>query len=81
MATPKYDELAWPLLELLKDGQPRSAHEAAAALSNRFDLTDEERSALLPSGVQTYMLNRTGWAGFYRAGLLTRMLFSSRVRL
>jgi restriction system protein len=74
MSIPKYDELTWPLLELLKDGQPRSTHEAAAALSDRFNLTEEERSTLLPSGVQTYMLNRTGWAGFHldRAGLVTR---------
>src|SRR5437762_2252177 len=74
MSIPKYDELTWPLLELLKDGQPRSTDQAAAALSDRFQLTDEERSSLLPSGGQTYMVNRAGWAGFHldRAGLATR---------
>jgi hypothetical protein len=75
MSIPKYDELTWPLLELLKDQKPRSTQAAAASLSERFDLTEEERSARLPSGVQTYILNRTGWAGFHldRAGLVTRV--------
>lgn len=74
MSIPKYDELTWPLLELLTDGAPRSTQEAANALSDRFQLSDEERATLLPSGIQTYMLNRTGWAGFHldRAGLVTR---------
>jgi hypothetical protein len=74
MSIPKYDELTWPLLELLKDGQSRSTYQAADALSDSFGLIDEERAALLPSGGQTYMVNRTGWAGFHldRAGLVTR---------
>jgi restriction system protein len=74
MPIPKYDELTWPILEILKSGQARSTHELAKILSDRFNLTDEERNALLPSGVQTYMLNRAGWAGFHldRAGLVTR---------
>jgi len=74
MSIPKYDELTWPLLELLKDEESRSTYEAAAALSDRFGLSEEERATLLPSGGQTYMLNRTGWAGFHldRAGLVTR---------
>jgi restriction system protein len=74
MPIPKYDELTWPILEILKDSQVRSTHELANILSDRFRLSEEERNALLPSGVQTYMLNRAGWAGFHldRAGLVTR---------
>jgi restriction system protein len=74
MPIPKYDELTWPMLEILRDGQPRSTHELARALADKFNLTDDERNAVLPSGVQTYMLNRTGWAGFHldTAGLVTR---------
>ncbi len=39
-----------------------------------FKLSEEERSARLPSGIQTYIMNRTGWAGFHLdlAGLVTR---------
>lgn len=74
MPIPKYDELTWPILQILKDGQPHSTHDLAKALSDQFGLSEEERSARLPSGVQTYMLNRTGWAGFHldRAGLVAR---------
>ncbi len=74
MSIPKYDELTRPLLELLKDGQLWSTVDAATALADRFKLSEEERSARLPSGIQTYMVNRTGWAGFHLdlAGLVTR---------
>lgn len=74
MPIPKYDELTWPLLESLKDGQPRSTPELVALLSDRFQLTPEERDARLPSRIQTYITNRTGWAGFYlgRAGLIAK---------
>ena len=74
MAIPKYDELTWPILEILKDGQSRSTHELVRLLSDRFGLTEEERNARIPSGVQTYMINRTSWAcvDLKAAGLLNR---------
>lgn len=74
MRIPRYDELTRPMLELLADGQAQHTRELARMLSDRFKLTEEERQALLPKGGQTYMVNRTGWAGFHldRAGLVTR---------
>jgi restriction system protein len=74
MPIPKYDELTWPFLELLKDGRPRSNQELAKLLAEKFGLSEEERNAVLPSGNHTYILNRTGWAGFHllKAGLVTR---------
>lgn len=74
MPIPKYDELTWPILELLKDGQPRTTQELAKALADRFALSEEERGARIPSGVQTYIMNRTSWAcvDLKAAGLLQR---------
>jgi len=74
MPIPKHDELTWPLLDILRDGQPRSINDLAKILSDRFRLTEEERNALIPRAVQTYILNRTGWAGLHLdlAGLITK---------
>jgi len=74
MSVPKYDELTWPMLKSLSGGAERTTHEIAAILAEKFALSPEDREALLPSGVQTYLLNRTGWAGFHlqKAGLLKR---------
>lgn len=62
------------MLKLLADEQPRHTRELSRLLAERFKLSEEERRTLLPSGGQTYMVNRTGWAGFHldRAGLVTR---------
>ncbi|HVY72385.1 MAG TPA: restriction endonuclease [Verrucomicrobiae bacterium] len=74
MAIPKYDELTWPVLDLLKDGAGKSTRQLAAAVAQQFNLSEEEQNAKLPSGSQTYLLNRIGWAGFYllKADLVTR---------
>lgn len=71
---PKYDELTWPMLEVLKGGTSLTTHEIAAVLATHFNLTNEEQSERLPSGGQTYLVNRTGWAGFHlqKAELINR---------
>lgn len=74
MAVPKYDELTWPMLEALKGGREVTTHAIASILAEKFGLSEEDRAARLPSGGQTYLLNRTGWAGFHlqRANLVIR---------
>src|SRR5262245_59977379 len=51
-----------PFLEALQDGQERTMRELTELLADRFQLTDEERQALLPSGQQTVFSNRVAWA-------------------
>ena len=72
MSIPKYDEIMLPLLKFSNDGKEHSMREAIEFLSDQFELTDDERKALLPSGQQTVFDNRTAWAGTYlrKAGLL-----------
>ena len=71
MPIPPVIKFRVPLLELLKDGQERALAEAANELANLFHLTDEEKSAVLPSGYPV-VKHRTGWAAFHlrRAGLV-----------
>ena len=62
----------YPLLELAADGEVHSMDEAYEVLAERFNLTEEDRAELLPSGRQSRYENRVGWARTYltKAGLL-----------
>src|SRR5690625_3702652 len=61
-----------PLLRLLADEKPRRIRELTESLADAYELTDEERREMLPSGKQTTFTNRVGWARTYmgKAGLL-----------
>jgi restriction system protein len=72
MAIPDYQTVMLPLLQLVSDGHEHLLREAVQELANKFKLTDEERSQLLPSGVSTIIGSRVGWARTYlqKAGLI-----------
>jgi restriction system protein len=72
MSIPTYDTLMLPLLKHLADGNTKSTSETFEALANEFNLTDEERKELLPSGQQPIFSNRIAWAKAYmkKAGLI-----------
>lgn len=74
MAIPDYQKLMLPLLTLAAEGKAKTLIEAEALLGDRFNLSQADREARLPSGQQTVLRNRTGWASFYltRAGLLDK---------
>jgi restriction system protein len=72
MAIPDYESCMLPLLQFLADGQIHTMKEVTQHVADQFKLTDDERQKLLPSGQQTYINNRVGWAKSYmkKAGLL-----------
>jgi len=72
MPIPDYQTIMLPLLKSLKDGQEHQMREIIEKLAQEFNLTDEERKALLPSGQQFIFDNRVGWARTYlkKAGLM-----------
>ena len=72
MPIPDYQTLMLPVLELASDGQEHTLREAYDKLADEFDLSEEERKELLPSGQQEVFHNRVGWARTYlkMAGLL-----------
>jgi restriction system protein len=74
MPVPGYQEFMLPLLQMADDGKDHSNSEALEYLSDFFKLSAEERGKLLPSGTQTMVYNRIGWARTYmtKAGLLER---------
>ena len=69
---PNYQECMLPFLQLLGDNQIHTSKECVERLSIILNLTEEEKSELLPSGKQTTISNRTSWARFYleKAGLV-----------
>ena len=72
MTIPDYQSIMLPLLRLAADGTEHSIREATDTLADQFDLTQQERTELLPSGQQEVFYNRVGWARTYlkAAGLL-----------
>ena len=72
MSVPKYYEMHKPILEFMADGRSRSFGELKEALVRRFSLTESDLAQMMPSGRQTYFVNRAGWARTYlkKAGLI-----------
>ncbi len=74
MAIPDYETLMLPLLRLAADanGQEVPLPGAVGRLADQFNLTDEERQELLPSGGTFKFSSRVSWARTYlqKAGLL-----------
>ncbi len=72
MTIPDFQSIMLPLLKFASDRQEHSLRETIEALADEFNLTDEERSELLPSGQQAIFSNRVGWARTYlkKAGML-----------
>jgi len=73
MAVPDYQSLMLPLLRFAGEKKDEtSTGEAVEVLAKEFGLTNEDLKEMLPSGIQSTLINRVGWASTYmkKAGLL-----------
>lgn len=72
MSIPDYQSFMKPILESISDGDIYSFSYIVEKMIVYFDLSKEEIEEVLPSGNQTYLKNRVGWAKTYlkKAGLL-----------
>lgn len=73
MAVPDYQSLMLPLLQFAaRKGTEISTNEAVEALAKELSLTEDDLKEMLPSGIQSTLINRVGWASTYmkKAGLL-----------
>jgi restriction system protein len=72
MPIPDYQSVMLPLLRLADQKQELFTREAIDTLADYFQLSEQERMELLPSGQQATFANRVGWAVTYlkKAGLL-----------
>jgi len=74
MTIPDFQTLMLPVLQYYGDKIEHTKQEAIDALANTFNLTDEEKNALLSSGSQFQFNNKVSWAITYllKSGLLNR---------
>jgi restriction system protein len=74
MAVPDYQSFMRPLLAYGADGSEKNMPAAIAALADHFNLSEDDRNQLVPSGKQTTLSNRVHWARTYldKAGALER---------
>lgn len=72
MPIPDFQSLMRPLLEAHSDGAEHKNRDLVNSLANRFNLTEEERREMLPSGRAKLFDNRVGWSKSHlsKAGLL-----------
>lgn len=72
MAIPDFQTVMLPLLKAIEDGQEHVFRDIVEMLAHQFDLTEDERKQLLPSGRYPTFDNRVGWAKTYlkKAGLI-----------
>jgi len=72
VAIPDFQSIMLPLLQTAADGAEHIQHEINTKLAEFYQLTDAERSEMLPSAKQARFDNRVGWARSYlqKAGLM-----------
>jgi restriction system protein len=72
MAIPDFQSIMLPLVRYCGDGQEHTTSDTVEALAAELSLSEDERKALLPSGVQAIFVNRVAWAKSHlkMAGLL-----------
>lgn len=72
MPIPDFQSTFLPILQYLADGEEHNNREIQDALEKRFNLSEEEKRELLPSGKQRVFSNRIAWGKSYlkQAGLI-----------
>jgi restriction system protein len=69
-----YQDVMLPVLEALAKVEVTGVRDLAMVVADQIGLTPEEKEQLLPSGKQSSIVNRVGWACWYlmQAGLVHR---------
>lgn len=72
MPVPDFQSIMLPLLEVMRDGEEHTMKNLTATLAERFELSEEDRQQMLPSGEQSVFSNRVAWSKTHlkSAGLL-----------
>lgn len=65
MSIPTYQKFMLPLLVLASKNENTSLKDAYQLLADEFDISEDEKLELLPSGRQQVYKNRIGWARTY----------------
>ncbi|KUJ72511.1 restriction endonuclease [Thiomicrospira sp. WB1] len=73
MTIPDFQSVMLPVLKVVSSGEVMNKNDVVEQVSEAFRLSPEQRAELLPSGKQTVIKNRIGWAMTYlkKAGLVS----------
>jgi restriction system protein len=74
VTVPDYQSFMLPVLKLAADGSDHKLSEAVEKLADVMGVSEVDRQEMLPSGTQTRLYNRVGWAITYltKAGALAK---------
>ena len=72
MTVPGFQDFMYPFLKQLEDRKEYKLQDLYVLLAKHFNLTEEDIAEKLPSGKQTLLENRIGWARTYlkKSGLI-----------
>ncbi|MDR0912200.1 MAG: restriction endonuclease [Methanobrevibacter sp.] len=72
MTVPPYKEFFKGILQVLSDEKEKKGKEINHEVADLFEISEEDRKELLPSGTQRVIDNRVGWGRTYlkKAGLI-----------
>ena len=72
MPVPSYQKMMLPFLSYVSDRKEKHLSEMYDHISKSFNLSEHDKSELLPSGTQSRLVNRVQWAKTYlaHAGLI-----------
>ena len=72
MTIPDFQSCFAPVLRIIEDGKEWAMKDVTDRVADYFQLSEEERDAMLPSGNSRVIVNRVGWARTYlkEAGLV-----------
>ena len=62
MAVPDFQSMFVPFLKIVSDGKDHTTKEIIESMAQHFELSNEDREEMLPSGNQRRLNNRVGWA-------------------
>ncbi len=65
---PDYETLMLPLLKKVSDGKEYKVNDVTNRLADEFNLTDDERKELLPSGTRIFQTEWDGQEFTYKKG-------------
>jgi restriction system protein len=65
MAIPDYQTLMLPVLRATADGDEQQMKELISLPIDKYDMTDEEQTQLLPGGAAHVFGSRVAWAKTY----------------
>jgi restriction system protein len=82
MSVPGFQKYFLPFLEIVKDKKEHTINELVERLANYFNLSDEDKNELVPSGRDTRHANRVKWTRtYFKKALIIESVGKAKVKI